>query len=338
MGQQHQTRMSDKCKSLWDWGSLENNWKGVSVNMTDTKQYRFTANWSNVDPSSRGCIYIDVECSQQPAESIRIHALHQDAFHENAFHRMAVQYLSWVALQVTLHHFEIVENVQVLYVLPGHQSLQQHSSDIPQGWSDLGNVTTLDDERANATADLVVKAPCTGLLWDLAWDTSFDCRGSSMFQTFVNLYKKMQNSRENVTNDKNTQSQPSLGCFISRRGTQQQMLANRKEFLDLMRQYFSQVEDVSITTRSTTARIVGAIEPCQVLLGVHGGGLCNTVFAQGHVIEILPTVNPSYYRNLNMLLGHDYEGLQGSFEAKGRYVTVDLDQAEAALKRAMARL
>ena len=79
-----------------------------------------------------------------------------------------------------------------------------------------------------------------------------------------------------------------------------------------------------------------------LMIGVHGAGLANTIMAPASatMIEILPSTSqpPAYYRNLNLLLGHAYEGIVGgNFSMDTPIVQVDVEAIRPVVQRAVAR-
>jgi capsular polysaccharide biosynthesis protein len=165
-----------------------------------------------------------------------------------------------------------------------------------------------------------------------------------MFEAFVNMYLKT-NGKPTLPPfaDKITTiiEQPS-GCFVSRKGNKQRMLANHAAVLQMMREELggAEIQEIFITTKHTTQQVVHAMRSCHVIVGVHGAGMYNTIFASNSagIVEILPNPGgpPAYYRNINMLLGHFYEGVQGQFRIGERIVIADLDAVRSAVKRAWA--
>jgi capsular polysaccharide biosynthesis protein len=74
------------------------------------------------------------------------------------------------------------------------------------------------------------------------------------------------------------------------------------------------------------------------LFGVHGAGHTNAIFARPGVgvVEAIGNARPAYYRNINMLLGQNYQSIIGDpIHGIGddNYM-MDLEEARSALIKA----
>lgn len=243
----------------------------------------------------------------------------------NLWHRFVSQYNSWVNLQIAERKFHLKSD-RTVYLFKCEQG--KTLSDLPPEWSKIGEVTC--DKNVLHDADVVLVPANDGFLWDLAWDHDFECRNSDMFKTFASLFV-----------DKDATLDP-LGCFISRQGRTIRTVLNLNETIGMMREIFPRVRVIHLTTDHTTDDTVDMLYECRVLFGIHGAGHMNAIFARPGVavVEMLGNMGdkgnpPSYFRNVNMLLGQHYESIKGDAKHGMREnFTVDLEEARAALERA----
>ena len=148
----------------------------------------------------------------------------------------------------------------------------------------------------------------------------FSCGASNLFRYWIHHYThakdvviSRQIGHQSITNY--------LGCYISRKSTLQsgrpeRSVSNIEEVLTIMKSVFRKVRAIQVTGLSNTSEIVHMVRDCNTFFGVHGAGMMNTIFAQPNavVVEALPRWNiPAYYRNINMLAGHRYIGVQSNF-------------------------
>jgi hypothetical protein len=194
-------------------------------------------------------------------------------------------------------------------------------------WSNLGELSC--DKDLIGQADLVIVPPLDGLMWDLAWDFDFQCDDSDMFKAFASLFV-----------DKKSKLVPTepMGCWISRKESGVRKVANLDALLDMMREIFPRVESLLFTADQTIDQTVDMLRECRVLFGVHGAGHTNAIFARPGVgvVEAIGNARPAYYRNINMLLGQNYQSIIGDpIHGIGddNYM-MDLEEARSALIKA----
>eukprot|EP00977_Amphora_coffeiformis_P007982 scaffold1803_cov92-Amphora_coffeaeformis.AAC.5 len=220
--------MSPECISRWEWPSLDQ-WKeqpqrirssSPSSRVDHQHVHQLVAPRSQAHPTAMGMMQIQIivitaaenHPPKQRQSAVRqIHVLVQsaDATSTNPWHRLAAQYMAWTSLQVAMRQSFVIANISnnnnhtvwnVTYVLPA-QACNDSDDNRPhvQGWEALGHVkcdgrdtsATTTTTSSSTSPDVTVQTLLPGLLWDLAWDTDFDCVGPSrLLETFVNLYRR----------------------------------------------------------------------------------------------------------------------------------------------------
>jgi len=242
----------------------------------------------------------------------------KDVFSTNLWHRMAPQYDAWVGLQTAERRYNVTSDRTVFLI-----DSRRNETDLPTGWSDIGEVTCnstiLDD------ADAVIVPPTDGLIWDLAWDHNLQCHNSDMFKAFVHQFVAKQSTGD------------PLGCFISRQGRPIRIVTNFDEVMEMMHEVFPRVRINHFTEEHTIDEIVDLLYECRVLFGVHGAGHMNALFTRPGVgvVEIVGTTGVAYFKNINMLLGQHYEAIAGDkTQGMSGQFHVNLTEAKPALERA----
>ena len=319
-----------------------------------------------------------------------IYVTHSDAMVANAWHRIAVQYMVWMAWQVAEHRLSKLWSTiaQVELAIPCVQV-----NDVPQGWNDLlftinnNYHRNIDKDTENArlvnttitctrglfieptdlmedygnlisdntgSVDVVLIPPSDGLLWDLAWDTTFTCTESHMFRAFLSQFSVRRKSRTSVfsgnsngealivhkTETHKTRYMP-VACWILRYGNPQRDVNNRDEVHGMLLSIFDIVRLIHITRYHTSDHIQNTMNDCQVFYGVHGAGMVNAMWTALYsvektaVVEVLPENQPQYFRSVSALVGHYYEGVTTHELMENRFYHIDLEQSAEALRRAL---
>ncbi len=322
------------CARLWEWTTLDDWAESERDDKEKTKDEEFPQEFElqqerSGAPSSTGIIHMRISVNTAPPHNLTVVDCRflRDVFSGNVWHRMVPQYASWVALQIAQRKYHL-QYSQTVFLLDCAETQEEvgASTTIPisQGWSNLGTVTC--QSAVLEHANVIITPPNDGLLWDLAWDHQLQCSNSTMFRAFVENY---------VTKDSSQNRQP-VGCYISRQRRNQRVATNYEEVLDLMRQVFRRVRVLDITERHTTEQIEDLLYECRVLVGVHGAGLMNSLWARPgvSVIELSGKIGAAYYRNINMLLGQYYESIPGDDQGTmSTDFTIDLEQLKPVLER-----
>jgi capsular polysaccharide biosynthesis protein len=158
---------------------------------------------------------------------------------------------------------------------------------------------------------------------------NFECYSSDMFKTFVSQFV-----------DKSSKLDPPdpLACWISRQGRGLRSASNFNEVMGVMKEVFTNARELRFTKAMSIDDVANALNDCRVIFGIHGAGHMNALFARPGVavIEIVGKDNPAYFRNINMLLGQNYQRIAGDatrgIQDDG-YV-IDLEEAREALMKA----
>jgi hypothetical protein len=316
-----------------------------------------------------------------------VYVAHQDAMGANAWHRIAVQYMVWIAWQVAQHRMNEFWSTHVEIALPCSDV-----NDIPQGWRDLvfssqktdrgdrdnslliiakatfwctndwkprtsddlirGLKPLLEKVYSDSTIDSILVPPNDGLLWDLAWDTSFQCTESHMFRTFMQQFAQSSDqSGQNSLQGKNGENRQILSpkatipsstvvCWILRYGNPQRDISNRDDVHGMLLSIFDTVRLIHITRYHTSVHIRNVMFDCQVLYGVHGAGMVNAMWGtlafqeKTAVVEVLPNNQPQYFRSVSALVGHFYESIPSDHSMEHSKYHVNLAASSAALRRA----
>jgi hypothetical protein len=315
-----------------------------------------------------------------------IFVTHGDTMSVNAWHRIAVQYMVWIAWHVAEHrlHDTVWANItNVELAVPC-----TYPTEILQGWKDLlfpihfqipdsdtdyervslvetaiwcTNATHPDelvhklqplfeDKYGNSSSaiDVVLVPPNEGLMWDLAWDKTFDCKQSHMFRTFMSQFAPWQQSssvRTTAALPQSTEAKDSsvtpVVCWILRYGNPQRDISNRDEVHGMLLSIFDTVRLLHFTRYHTSFHIKNVMDDCQVMFGVHGAGLVNAMWstmsshARTAVVEVLPYNEPQYFRSVSALVGHHYEGLNSGNLLEDAQYHIDLEKSANALRRAL---
>jgi Glycosyltransferase 61 len=310
-----------------------------------------------------------------------IYVTHVDTIGANAWHRVAVQYMVWIAWQVAEHRvaevWTTITHVELL--LPCVQL-----GDVPQGWNDLlftinkidssvalanttlwctneWNLHSVDDvtpvlqplleqRHGSATIDAIVVPPNDGLLWDLAWDETFQCKESHMFRTFMSQFAKLptlssaRRKSEYIDGDISIQDSSVMStvvCWILRYGNIQRDIINRDDVHGMLLSIFDTVRLIHLTRYHTSKQISNSMHDCQVFYGVHGAGMVNAMWGsmsylnRTAVVEVLPDGRPQYFRSVSALVGHHYEGIVTEYRMEHSQYQVDLQTSAEALHRAL---
>ena len=300
---------------------------------------------------------------------------HRDTMGANAWHRIAVQYMVWMAWQVAEHRlsdiWSTITNVELAMPCTHLTDIPQGWNDLlfatrnnnygrgndrvtlvdttkwctneflPRFTDELvEELQPLFDEKygnSSSSIDVILVPPNDGLLWDLAWDTSFECKESHMFRTFMSQFTPWQNLNANSIIDASSQSKV---CWILRYGNPQRDIQNREEVHGMLLSIFDTVRLIHATRYHTSVHIKNTMEDCQVAYGVHGAGMVNAMWgtmstvAKTAVVEVLPKNQPQYFRSLSALVGHYYEGVLSDHRMEAAQYYIDLEKSADALRRA----
>jgi hypothetical protein len=202
--------------------------------------------------------------------------------------------------------------------------------------------------NSSSNIDVILVPPKDGLMWDLAWDTTFDCKQSHMFLTFMSQFAAWQ--QPSIVPNTDTLPQTTAAhdinktpvvCWILRYGNPQRDIQNRDEVHGMLLSIFDTVRLLHITRYHKSLHIRNIIDDCQVLYGVHGAGMVNAMWgtisslAKTAVVEVLPENQPQYFRSVSGLVGHYYEGVITDLFMDQAQYHIDLATSADALRRAL---
>jgi Glycosyltransferase 61 len=364
-----------KCEQLWDWPMLSAWQPSAPVVTGDRNTTTFTMQRSQAHPTARGSIttqvvrWANVAINRSP--HIVIFVTHQDALVTNAWHRLAVQYMVWMAWQVAhfwdpaaiASHYDVdiaLRCANVNEVLQGWSDLTFPSWDeeieqirpivrctndwLPRSVDDLvvGFLPLLQQRDPAATIDAVIQPPNDGLLWDLAWDTTFNCSESHMFRTFMESWLHADPADTVGLAITATTSISATVCWMLRLGNAQRDIRNRDEVHAMLLSLFATVRLIHTTRYHSSAHIRRELSECTVIYGVHGAGLVPPMWATlprpVALVEVLPRNQPQYFRSLSRLLGHTYEAVVAKEAMEEQYFTVDVEKSKQALQNVLDTL
>ena len=326
-----------KCKHMFEW-SMMDQWQSSSDD-GDKKDFFLHDNMNNTNlpqtkhlsikrmggPSATGTLRMTIVLRSLQLKTMVVDLSTQckDLKSPNVWHRHTVLYCTWVAVQIAQRRYNLVTD-RVIYV---HDC---RNGELPNEWRNVGGELSCNRDMIHQ-ADVTLTPPTDGLLWDLPWDFNFECFGSEMFSAYASMYT-----------DKQSELDPTdaMGCWIDRQTARTRRVANLDDVLSTMREVFPRVEVITFTANKSGNETAEMIKECRVLFGVHGAGHTNAIYARPGVavIEAIGTINPAYYRNINMLLDQNYQSIIGDRMKKitDTNWTIDLDEAKAALIKAKA--
>lgn len=310
-----------KCKHMFEW-SMMDEWQSDRRdfdlnNLPQTKKLSIDRMGG---PSADGtlCMTITVHKPQLKMLVVDLTENMKDLYSSNMWHHHTVLYGTWVGVQIAQRKYNLITD-RVVYV---HDC---RKGELPTEWRNLGELSC--DRNLINQADVVLIPPIDGLMWDLAWDLGFTCYDSEMFKAYSALFV-----------DRTSKLEPTeaLGCWISRQGYPERVTANLDDVLEMMREVFPRAEEIVFSPDKTANQTVEMIQDCRVLIGVHGAGHTNAVYARPGVtvIEAIGKIKPAYFRNINMLLNQNYQTIVGD-RTKDMSDTdwiIDLKEARAALE------
>jgi len=167
----------------------------------------------------------------------------------------------------------------------------------------------------------IVQPPKDGHLWDLAWDERQPCIGNHpTWSQFVRDLRQGMGLAPFGQPDQGWNKHgvyntgPTRACWMSRgknRWTDEALVekwvrstCHGKQPVEFTNVKFDNTQDISLSDQAAV------FEKCDVLLGVHGAGMMNSMFMEpkSAVIEIEETGHrgASYYRNVAQFSGHIY--------------------------------
>lgn len=321
--QHDNSHQDDKCKRMFEW-SMMDRWQsdGEGFDFNSLPQTKQLSIQRMGGPSAFGTLQmsITVRNSQLNVLAVDLTVKINDLKSHNVWHRHTALYGTWVGVQIAQRKYNLTTK-RVVYV---HDC---NNGDLPIEWRSFGEQSC--DRGLINQADVVLKPPVDGLMWDLAWDFDFKCFDSEMFKAYTSMYT-----------DKTTKLEPTeaMGCWISRQNASKRKVANLDAVLDMMREVFPRVEVKVFTTDKTASETAEMLQECRVLFGVHGAGHTNAIYARPGVgvVEAIGRIKPAYYRNINMLMDQDYQSIIGD-KMKNIEDTdwvIDLEEAKAALLKA----
>jgi hypothetical protein len=322
------TTHDDNCKRMFDWSMIDQ-WKTndpIEVDYENLPQTKHLKADRMGGPSATGVIEMKIVIRNQQINLtvVNVGKFTNDQMSDNLWHRSVPVYGSWVGVQFAQRKYNLTLN-RIVYVFDCNKD--RKFEDIPPEWKKMGEVSC--DAGLIEQADVLIEPPTNGLLWDLAWDMNFECYSSDMFKTFVSQFV-----------DKSSKLDPPdpLACWISRQGRGLRSASNFNEVMGVMKEVFTNARELRFTKAMSVDDVANTLNDCRVIFGIHGAGHMNALFARPGVavIEIVGKDNPAYFRNINMLLGQNYQRIVGDatrgIQDDG-YV-IDLEEAREALMKA----
>lgn len=274
---------SGRCRT-WHWTSLQC-WKLMRQGNT----FDWTIQRSGA-ASAIGTVNMQLRVDTQCINpEIKVVVVSKDRASHNIWHRMTSIFTTWLSVEAVKH---------LKYVPPDAKAfVEPFESDV---WVDIF-------KKANVSKcyKYIINAPRDGFLWDLAWDNKARLLKSDVWNDFIATMYNVLHIRTPPSSTK-----PIMCLMVrykmrayriftqeQRQQIKEESVANKFIFVEL-----------DATSKSFTSYVQVA-RTCDVLFGMHGAGMINSMFMPpaSAVIEVLPPQSHfAYYRNIAKLSGHIY--------------------------------
>jgi len=322
---------SGECDELWGWSCLRDRYvlTNIASAVNGGTKVTFTALRSQRHGTAMGSVTMEATYIQVPVKRAALDvSLVPDAPSGNPWHRLTAIYGAFLTKS---KFFPNRTDVDVLFGCPSVNA----ALNAPPGWEKIGTpkckITAL--APGSAPYDVIASSPKDGHLWDLAWDYTLPCKDEALFKAFV----------EQVT--PNAFLAPAVpfkkrpACWIARESGRVRSVGNENDVIEAIKAASgpSGFEYLRITAQTTLLDTIAAVQKCGILVGLHGAGLINQIYAlvDTTVIEIVPP-GVAYYKNIAQLRDQKYIPVFFQGDTSSANVVVPTDTLKAALRDAYA--
>ena len=288
---------ANECDELWGWGSLRDRYVLTSARpaIDGGATVVFTSSRSQRHATAKGTVTMEATWMHVPVNRVAIDVSRvPDSMSGNPWHRLTAIYAAFLTRK---KFFPNRKDVDVLVPCATNKPLS-----VPAGWERIGT-PTCERDRHSVRYDVIASPPKDGHLWDLAWDYDLPCKGEDLFKVFVELMTPNAFSPPTVP----FKERPA--CWLARQSGRIRSVGNEEDVITAMKAASGAAgfQYLEITSETTLMETITAIQHCGVLVGLHGAGMINQIYAlvDTTVIEIAPPA-VAYYKNVAQLRDQKY--------------------------------
>jgi hypothetical protein len=316
-----------ECEELWGWNCLRDRYKLTTLQpAAEGTKIIYTASRSQRHDTARGQVTMEATWMHVPVKRVAIDVSHvADAPSGNPWHRLTAIYGAFLTKN---KFFPNRTDVDVLFGCGSNTPVSA-----PPGWEKIGT-PKCEREQRTANYDVIASSPRDGHLWDLAWDYDLPCKDEDLFKAFVEVVTPNAFSPPDVP----FKNRPA--CWIARQSGRIRSVGNEAEVIEAMKAASGDAgfQYLEITSQTTLMETITAVQNCGILVGLHGAGMINQIYAlvDTTVIEIVPP-GVAYYKNVAQLRDQKYVPVFYQGSTNGQNIVVPIDALKNVLRDVYAR-